>query len=178
MEDRSICESDITTCFMFGLRIGSSSTHCFANVAICPQKFIYNEINHLVTTFFQLLIKHLFLSLPWTNSHAGINPSCWDQQTPSNSTCSSNLVSSLALPTSAIVKEANKGFGKWMLHQRSVMVQCVLTPRTYNRCQWTSFWILSSHRLRSYNSFSSGYNFEKNNTKGVNITFRGGKTVA
>lgn len=37
-EERRICESEITTCFISGLNMGSSSTHCFASIAIYAQK--------------------------------------------------------------------------------------------------------------------------------------------
>lgn len=33
MEVKRICDSEITTCFMSGRRMGSSSTHCFASMA-------------------------------------------------------------------------------------------------------------------------------------------------
>lgn len=34
IDDSSICDSVITACFMSGRRTGSSSTHCFASMAI------------------------------------------------------------------------------------------------------------------------------------------------
>lgn len=37
-EERSIWDSDITTCFMSGRRMGSSSTHCFASIATYVRK--------------------------------------------------------------------------------------------------------------------------------------------
>lgn len=32
-DDKRICDKEITTCFMSGRKMGSSSTHCFANMA-------------------------------------------------------------------------------------------------------------------------------------------------
>lgn len=38
MEDKRICEREITACFISGRRMGSSSTHCFASIAIYASK--------------------------------------------------------------------------------------------------------------------------------------------
>lgn len=45
MEDKAICDSEITTCFMSGRRMGSSSTHCFASMASCT--LIYTDNRYL-----------------------------------------------------------------------------------------------------------------------------------
>lgn len=61
-DDRRISEREITTCFISGRKMGSSSTHCFASMAIYAQK--HNKRPSRVSESLQYKTYYNMLSCP------------------------------------------------------------------------------------------------------------------
>lgn len=129
-DDRRICESAITICFMSGLRIGSSSTHCLASVASYKAKrqndlANYVHINGDMDIFFPSINRNCWsMNLPWKDNHAGTSPSNWDQYIPSRQTYSRNRGNFWELLASAIIN-GNKVIYQSKRYSLMHMVHCI-----------------------------------------------------